>query len=77
LFNLVEIRKRTKDVGAALIIDGTQSVGALPFDVQQIQPDALICGGYKWLFGPYSMGVGYISEMFDNGKPVEESWMNR
>lgn len=77
LFNLPEIRKRTKDVGAALIIDGTQSVGALPFDVKKIQPDALICVGYKWLLGPYSIGLGYYGEMFDNGKPVEESWMNR
>ena len=77
LFNLKEIRKRTKDVGAALVIDATQSVGAMPFDVQQIQPDALICVGYKWLLGPYSIGLAYYSPMFDNGKPVEESWMNR
>lgn len=77
LFNLTEIRKRTKDIGAVLIIDGSQSVGALPFDIQGIQPDALICVGYKWMLGPYSMGLGYYGPMFDNGRPVEESWMNR
>lgn len=77
LFKLAEIRKRTREVGAALIIDGTQSVGALPFDVEQIQPDALICAGYKWLLGPYSIGLGYYGPMFDNGKPIEESWLNR
>jgi len=77
LFNLVAIRKRTNEVGAALVIDGTQSVGALPFDIQQIQPDALICGGYKWLLGPYSMGLGYYGARYDNGRPIEESWMNR
>jgi selenocysteine lyase/cysteine desulfurase len=77
LFNLAEIRKRTRDVGAALIVDGTQSVGALPFDVQQIQPDALIVAGYKWLLGPYSIGLGYYGPMFDEGWPIEESWMNR
>lgn len=76
-FNLVEIRKRTKDVGAALIVDGTQSVGAMPFDIQQIQPDALICAGYKWMLGPYSIGLAYYGSMFDNGKPIEESWLNR
>ena len=64
-------------MGSLLIIDGTQSVGALPFDVQKIQPDALICGGYKWLMGPYSMGLAYYGEYFDDGKPVEENWMNR
>jgi len=76
-FDLPAIRKRTRDVGALLIIDGTQSVGALPFDLQAIQPDALICGSYKWLLGPYSMGLAYYGEYFDNGKPIEESWMNR
>lgn len=77
LFKLAEIRKRTKDVGAALVIDGTQSVGAMPFDIEVIQPDALICVGYKWLMGPYSIGLGYYGPMFDNGNPIEESWMNR
>jgi selenocysteine lyase/cysteine desulfurase len=76
-FDLQAIRKRTHDVGALLIIDGTQSVGALPFDVQQIKPDALICAGYKWLLGPYSIGLAYYGEYFDNGKPIEENWINR
>jgi selenocysteine lyase/cysteine desulfurase len=77
LFQLTEIRKRTRDVGALLVIDGTQSVGALPFDTSIIQPDALICGGYKWLMGPYSLGVAYYGEYFDKGQPVEENWINR
>lgn len=77
LFDLKSIRSATNKVGAALIIDGTQSVGAYPFDVQEIQPDALICAGYKMLFGPYSIGVAYYGERFDGGTPVEESWMNR
>lgn len=76
-FDLEAIRKKTSEVGAKLIIDGTQSVGALPFDVQKIKPDALICAGYKWLLGPYSIGLGYFGEAFDNGVPLEENWINR
>jgi selenocysteine lyase/cysteine desulfurase len=76
-FNLKAIRARTREVGARLVIDGTQSVGALPFSVKEIQPDALICAGYKWLMGPYSIGMAYYGESFDNGKPVEENWINR
>ncbi len=76
-FDLEALRKRTKDVGALLIIDGTQSVGALPFDIQKIQPDALICAGYKWLLGPYSLGLAYYGEYFNDGKPIEENWINR
>jgi selenocysteine lyase/cysteine desulfurase len=76
-FDLHAIRKRSKEVGALLVVDGTQSVGAMPFDLQTIQPDALICGSYKWLLGPYSIGLAYYGTAFDNGKPIEESWMNR
>jgi selenocysteine lyase/cysteine desulfurase len=75
LFQLEEIRKRTRDVGALLIVDGTQSVGVMPFDVKKIQPDALVCAGYKWLLGPYSIGLAYYSEYFDEGTPIEESWL--
>jgi selenocysteine lyase/cysteine desulfurase len=76
-FDLETISKRCKEVGALLIIDGTQSVGMLDFDVEKIQPDALICAGYKWLLGPYSIGLAYLGEFFDEGVPVEESWMHR
>lgn len=77
LFDLKTIRARTREVGAWLAIDGTQSVGALPFDVSEIQPDALVCAGYKWLMGPYSIGLAYYGPALDEGKPVEENWINR
>lgn len=77
LFNLKLIRERTNEVGALLIVDGTQSVGALPFEVNEIRPDALVCAGYKWLLGPYTSGLAYFGEWFDHGIPLEESWMNR
>jgi len=77
VFDLKAIRKRTKNVEALLVIDGTQSVGALPFNVSEIQPDALICAAYKWLMGPYSSGFAYYGDYFDNGIPIEESWLNR
>ncbi len=77
LFDLVAIGRRAREVGAALVIDGTQSVGALPFDVAEIQPDALIVAGYKWLLGPYSTGVAYLGPRFDGGTPLEETWLGR
>lgn len=77
LFDLMSIRARTKDVGALLVIDGTQSIGAFPFDVQEIQPDALIVAGYKSMMGPYSIGMSYYGEAFDEGNPIEENWINR
>ena len=77
LYDLERISQKAKSVNALLIIDGTQSVGALPFDVQKIKPDALICAGYKWLMGPYSTGFAYFGDYFDSGQPIEHNWINR
>ena len=77
LVDLIAIRKKTAEVGALLIIDGTQSIGALPLSIEKIQPDALICAGYKWLMGPYSIGVAYYGNYFDKGIPIEDNWINR
>lgn len=76
-FDLDAIGRRAREVGAALVIDGTQSVGALPFDVQAIQPDVLVCAAYKWLMGPYAIGFAYFGSRFDDGEPLEETWIGR
>ena len=77
LFDMKKIREKTRENNALLIIDGTQSIGSMPFDVDDIQPDALVCAGYKWLMGPYGSGLSYFGEFFDDGEPIEESWINR
>jgi selenocysteine lyase/cysteine desulfurase len=76
-FDLKAIRKRADEVGAVLVIDGTQSIGALPFNVQEFKPDAVVAAGYKWLMGPYGLGVAYFGEYFNEGSPIENNWMNR
>jgi selenocysteine lyase/cysteine desulfurase len=77
LFDLDEIGTRCKEKDAVLIVDGTQSVGALPMNVEKYNIDVLVCAGYKWLLGPYSIGAAFFSERFNNGVPAEESWLNR
>jgi selenocysteine lyase/cysteine desulfurase len=76
-FDLERVGERARAVGAALVVDGTQSVGALPFDVERIRPDALVVAGYKWLLGPYGIGVAYYGARYDDGVPLEENWINR
>ncbi|MDH3222211.1 MAG: aminotransferase class V-fold PLP-dependent enzyme [Gemmatimonadota bacterium] len=76
-YDLPAIRRRTRDVGAALIVDGSQSVGAAPIDVSALAPDALICAGYKWLLGPYSVSLAYFGDRYLGGRPVEETWIAR
>ena len=76
-FDLLRIGERARELGAALVIDGTQSVGALPLDVQAIQPDALVCAAYKWLLAPYGTGVAWYGPRYDDGTPLEETWIAR
>lgn len=77
LFDLKAIRAKTSLYGAKLIIDGSQAIGALPFNVAELKPDALVTAGYKWLFGYYGMSLAYFGECFDDGIPIEENWIIR
>lgn len=76
-FDLAAIGERARAVGAAFVVDGTQSVGALPFDIDTVRPDALVCATYKWLLGPYGMALAYFGPRFDDGVPLEETWLGR
>ena len=77
LFDLTRVGERARDCNALLVVDGTQSIGALPFDVERVRPDALVCAAYKWLLGPYSTGLAYFGPAFDHGTPIEENWITR
>lgn len=60
-----------------LVLDLTQSLGAYPFDVSEVQPDFMACGTYKWAMCPYGMGVLYVAPHFQDGRPIEFNWINR
>ncbi len=77
LLDLVAIRAACAKVGAALCIDATQSLGALPFDAAAIDPDFLAVGGYKWLLGPYSFGYLYVARRWQQAMPLEQNWIAR
>ncbi len=77
LIDLGAVGARCREVGAALVVDGSQSLGAMPFDVSEIQPDFLVTTAHKWLLGPYSYGFCYIAPRWQEGIPLEENWLNR
>jgi selenocysteine lyase/cysteine desulfurase len=77
LVDLVRVGRRAREVGASLVVDAIQSLGALPFDVAEVRPDFLVAGAYKWLLGPYGVGFMYVGEGYREGKPVEHNWINR
>ncbi|MGB9232984.1 MAG: aminotransferase class V-fold PLP-dependent enzyme [Terriglobales bacterium] len=75
--DLVRIGAACRQIGAALALDLTQSLGALPFRVSDVQPDFAVAASYKWLLGPYSVGMLYVAPKWHNGSPLEEGWIQR
>ena len=77
LLDLARIRDALDAVGAALVLDVTQSLGALPLDLARVRPDFLVAACYKWLLGPYSTGFLYVAPRWHEGRPLEYNWMSR
>ncbi len=77
LLDLARIGAACRNHGAALVIDGTQSLGAMPFSIEEVQPDFVITTAHKWLLGPYSLGFCYVAPQWQNSIPLEENWLNR
>ncbi|MGA9641817.1 MAG: aminotransferase class V-fold PLP-dependent enzyme [Terriglobales bacterium] len=75
--DLVRIGQACRHLGAALVLDLTQSLGALPFNVHDVQPDFAAAASYKWLLGPYSVGLLYVAPKWHTGSPLEEGWIQR
>ncbi len=75
--DLIRVGERAREVGAALVVDATQSLGAYPLDVSEMRPDFLVAAAYKWLLGPYSLGFVYVDEVHRGGIPIEHNWISR
>jgi selenocysteine lyase/cysteine desulfurase len=75
--DLVRIGEACRKLGAALALDLTQSLGALPFSVRDVQPDFAVAANYKWLMGPYTTGLLYVAPKWHGGRPLEENWIQR
>lgn len=77
LVDLPRVAARLREVGASLVVDATQSLGAMPLPLTDVRPDFLVAAAYKWLLGPYSLGFLYVAPQHQNGTPVEYNWITR
>jgi selenocysteine lyase/cysteine desulfurase len=75
--DLAAVSARAHDVGARLVVDGSQSIGAMPFDVTALRPDFVMSVGYKWLLGPIGVSYLYVAEHQRDGEPIEQNWIAR
>lgn len=78
LLDLDAVAQKSRDAGACLVVDGTQWVGALPFDVRRVRPDFLAFATYKFLLGPYRQAFLYADRRWhDAGVTLEHHSWNR
>ena len=77
IVDLETVGKACREQGAALVLDLTQSLGAMPIDFAKVQPDFAVAACYKWMMGPYGTGVMYVAPHHQNGTPIEQNWINR
>lgn len=75
--NLTAVGRRCRETGTALVLDLSQSLGAVPFDIAEVRPDFMISVTEKWLLGPYQLAFLYVAPKHQNGVPIEFGWMNR
>ena len=77
LVDLAAVSTRCREIRARLVIDGSQSIGAMPLDVATLRPDFVVCVGYKWLLGPFGVGYLYVAPEHREGEPLEQNWIVR
>jgi selenocysteine lyase/cysteine desulfurase len=65
-YDLLKMADVAHDHHALLVVDATQSAGAVPIDAAECGVDALVSGGYKWLCGPFGAAVMYVAPHLQN-----------
>src|ERR1700676_3978136 len=62
MLDAARVAKACHAQGALLLLDVSQSCGAVPMDVNELGADFLICAGYKWLLGPFGTGFFWVKQ---------------
>ena len=75
VLDIPRLRESARRVGASLIVDASQSAGAVAVDASAWGADAVVCSGYKWLGGHGGVGLGAVSERLLQDIPPLPGWM--
>lgn len=75
--DLEKLGQYTRAKEILFIVDGSQSLGALPLDVRACQVDFLACSCFKWLMAPLGTGLLYCrKELITRFEPAYVSSMS-
>ena len=63
--------------GVHLIVDGTQSIGAMPLDIAASGVDALVVSSHKWMLGPIGIGfLAFSARMLERIAVTTPGWLS-
>ncbi|MHA2172036.1 MAG: aminotransferase class V-fold PLP-dependent enzyme [Candidatus Kariarchaeaceae archaeon] len=73
--NLQQISRLTHDHNGFVVVDAIQSLGVIPFDVRRNEVDFVAAGGFKWLLGPFNIGLFYCKpELVEELSSILVGW---
>lgn len=61
MVDAARVAKACHAVGAAFLLDISQSAGAMPMAIRELGADFAVAAGYKWLLGPYGTGFFWVA----------------
>ena len=76
VLDLARISDQARARGASLVLDLSQSLGAMPVDLDVWRPDFVVAVGYKWLLGGFGLAWLWAAPRWrEHGQPLEHGWM--
>jgi selenocysteine lyase/cysteine desulfurase len=64
--------------GTLLVLDVSQSCGAVPMNVRTLGADFIVCAGYKYLLSPWGTGFLWMrKENLDSLRPGPYNWLSQ
>jgi selenocysteine lyase/cysteine desulfurase len=75
--DVVAVGEAARAVGAAYLVDVSQTLGAVPFPLADARPDFVTGVLYKFVLGAYGTAFLWAAPQWRDGTPIERSWLQR
>jgi len=75
LIDIPRLGEASAEAGSRLVVDATQSTGALQTGIESWGADAVVSSGYKWLGGHGGVAVAVLGSEFLREVPAMPGWM--
>jgi selenocysteine lyase/cysteine desulfurase len=78
MLDVASLAAACKRNGTFLVLDVSQSCGAIPMNVCSLGADFIVCAGYKYLLSPWGTGFLWtMKENLDSLRPGPYNWLSQ